>query len=443
MCAKSPYQLHEGVDSYIVGRKRLFGDQRIFFPLYDYVTTNYAKHPSGTRQRIFAKPFANNIMAEMISASKQVLSTMPPKTKNPKASLGSLNASVAPGIWAPPNNKLPSEMLVNIFKYLVNASVRLSLDILTVSIVCTDWQAAAELVLNQNTFNDPLAEMPLDYVKGFVSVLRQCAKQGVDYGCRVQYITVNLTQCYLPNCYSNCRDSENYNFGSYYFENCWNTEAKDLYIAVSQLCYNARGIRFSGAGEALKREENYLEMSSIDPRLLQGNLVTELEGESLTLRQVDGIIKNNNLKSLQKVILSERTVYHKKNSIPYEKKEPDVFLKKLANEAKNLRHLELRQFATITGKGITVEDIRWPQLQYLILPKNKQMSWEFVRAVVMACPKLYMVHCPCPVTNNVRKRNFAECKNVEIFLQEHGFQLCDKTDRKIWYNYQNCKEERM
>lgn len=270
----------------------------------------------------------------MWQRNDEMLSTMTPPNETCLDSLTALSAS-------PLNNKLPSETLATIFKYLPKSySAKLSLEILTVSLVCINWQSAAELILHQNMFDDPLTKMRLSYAHKFLDLLRKSDELGVNYGCRVKYISLSLSHLITKNL-------------KLY------TKAEDLYTAILQLCRHARGIRIQGAFFHILHECHDLSNSSI-AILLRGNSITEFEGINLTLNEINIIMKRGYMKNLRKVKITEPSCLYW--PCAYQ------FLQVLAKEAHDLWYLELNGFEDI-GIKYPMEDIHWPKLRYLLLPE--------------------------------------------------------------------------
>lgn len=302
------------------------------------------------------------------------------------------------------NNKLPLEMLAKIFKYIAEySSTQLPLDVLDVSLVCTNWQRAAELLLKENMFDDPLYDTRfLSSFEKFIELLRQSAELGVNYGYRVQCITV-----YLDN-FNRLVDAEN------------------TYIAISQLCPYAHKLRIKYA--------SFNELPSIACNLhevgciLLDNPITELHCDEIEPWQLNAVLRKGSLKNLRKINLAEHWSSDKTKN--------EGFLRELASNAKDLWCLKLNDFYSITGAEIKAEDIHWPKLQYLLL-HNSSLTWGFMRAVIKACPRVWTICCPFSMTDDPNHPAFAECRLVEVFLEDHGFQVRRETERRLWRRWDN------
>ncbi|RUS14142.1 hypothetical protein BC937DRAFT_94275 [Endogone sp. FLAS-F59071] len=326
------------------------------------------------------------------------------------------------------NNKIPTETLVEIFKCLDESSVlQLPLDILNASLTCTHWQAAAELVIKQNMFNDPLANMECADLGQFLNILRLSAELGINYRSRVQYITLNLKNCFLVD--------------------DWNIKAEEAYISICKLCDHARGIHIPKQKvrhpmlRGIRTPEQMIRASvkydtlrqNLVMKMLDYTLIREFQYEEIKTKEISKLTNHIFLGRLRSLTLTQRE--SEISSI-----QDDTFLQALCREAKDLRYLRLHMCRSITGTGITSGDIYWPKLRYLLLSRCDKLTWKFVFAVVMACPKLYEVHYPHLATINLNE--FDDCPFLKVItlLQKHGFQPCD-ANRELWHREDKDKKD--
>lgn len=276
------------------------------------------------------------------------------------------------------------EILNLIFNYIEESSPKCGLPfkILNLSLVCTTWQAAAELSLNQNAFEAPLAKMEYNDICQFLDILRKSAELGVNYRYRVQYIDVNMKHC--------CTD-----------------EYEKTFIAIYALCSSARGLRIQCS--------NFCGSLS---RLLENTSITELQIKNLPPSWIHFLTKSSILRRLHSLVLEESSGAFPKN---------EKFLYALGSKAQELRCFEIRRSGSIIGNGIQRRHLHWPKLQYLLLPYCYDLSWEFVWAAIKACPNLREIYLPYSMTYKEHNRRL----EVETLLQENGFQPRN-TQRILW-----------
>lgn len=318
------------------------------------------------------------------------------------------------------NKKLSTEALVEIFKYLDESSVsQFPFEILNASLVCTHWQAAAERIIKQNIFINPLVNMKCTDLDQFLSILRLSAELGINYRSRVQYITLNLENCFLID--------------------DWNIEAEETYISICKLCDHVRGMHIPKQkvrnpmvrgirtlDQMMRASAEYDNLrQKLVMKMLDYALITEFLYEDIKIKEIGELTNHIFLGRLRSLTLTQRQ--SEISSI-----QDDPFLQALSSEAKNLRYLKLHMCRNITGIGITSGNIYWPKLQYLHLPRCDKLTWKFVCAVVKACPELYEIHCPRSATIDTTEFNDFTCLKVVTLLQHRGFQSCD-ANMELWH----------
>ncbi|RUS17413.1 hypothetical protein BC937DRAFT_90007 [Endogone sp. FLAS-F59071] len=289
-------------------------------------------------------------------------------------------------------SSLASEILAQIFGYFKPSSKgELPFKILNLSLVCKGWQAVAEFFLEQNMFEAPFAKMKYEDIRWFLHILQESAKLGVNYRHRVQYVDVNLDTC--------ARE----------------TELKEVYFVICNLCSSARGTRIQGS---------YYHDDSLITSILKRTSTTELQIEKIPAYYIKRFLtKSRILRRLHNLTLSEEM----KGMGNYRN---DQFLRALGNKAQELRRLELRECISMMGDSFQRCYLKWPKLQYLLLPGCWNLSWEFVCAAVKACPNLREIHLPNRIMDG--KGQCCE-KAVKNLLEDHGFQPRDGTEWMIWY----------
>lgn len=281
--------------------------------------------------------------------------------------------------WAPLNNRLPLEMLIRIFQYLANdCQDMLPLPILVASLVCTNWQAAADIVIDQSIKGDIK-----DDFYYFLSLMEQCSSMKVG----VLSITLQLGRCVYK-----------------YYDDSSNINRRSLTNVITRL---GRMFNEYDLSETCFSIENGQQLEYTEsPSLFENNFIAESKVRWLGPFQTNPMPKKYSLKNLQKIVILNDLA-------------SDILLNNqllvLAHEAINILHLEITDFREISD-GIEVKDIHWPKLQFFGLYRNPQLTCRLLYTVVMACPKLDSIDL-----HMSKSLECAEFPAVGNILQERGF----------------------